>query len=86
MVDSGSIIFCTKTPITIRVTKFDCDADVLGRVGTMYNATKGLDQQDMVENWASEVHPEAWGELVKVGQTTTRDGWKLFKIDRSLKA
>ncbi|KAI9787528.1 MAG: hypothetical protein M1839_000058 [Geoglossum umbratile] len=55
-------------------------------VGTMYNATKGLDQQDMVEKWASEVHPKAWDELTKVGQTTTRDGWKLFKIDRSLKA
>ena len=59
---------------------------VPGRLGTMYNAMKGLDQQDMVEKWASEAYPEAWGELTQMGQTTTRDGWKLFNIDRSLKA
>jgi hypothetical protein len=64
----------------------DWVANVLDRLGIMYNATKGQIQQDEVEKWASKAHPDAWCKLAKVEQRTTRDGWKEFNIGRDLKA
>lgn len=54
-------------------------------LGTFYNATPGDERKDEIEEWAKERFPKVWAKLEKVGQWTTKEGRRLFKIVRDVK-
>jgi hypothetical protein len=56
-------------------------------LGTFYNALPGQNRKDLVEEWAKETYPDAWTELVKLGQTKQKEGHRLFNMPkREMKA
>lgn len=58
-------------------------------MGTLYNAIPGQNKKDEVEKWAAMNHPEAWAQLVNLGQQpkrSKRDGSKLFNLTRDVRA
>jgi len=55
----------------------------------LYNAIPGQNKKDEVEKWAAMNHPEAWAQLVNLGQQpkrSKRDGSKLFNLTRDVRA
>ncbi|KAG4441670.1 hypothetical protein IFR05_002877 [Cadophora sp. M221] len=59
--------------------------DVL-TLGTFYNSLPGQNRKDLVEEWAKGLYPDIWKELCKLGQTTQKEGHRLFNIKREIKA
>jgi len=56
-------------------------------LGTLYNALPGQNRKDLVEEWAKETYSAAWTELEQLGQTTQKEGHRLFNMPkREMKA
>ena len=61
----------------------------LRRLGTFYNAITGKQKKEEVRKWAAEKYPEAWQRLLQHGEyprRSRRDGEKLFKLSRTVRA
>ncbi|KAG4422284.1 hypothetical protein IFR04_004550 [Cadophora malorum] len=59
--------------------------DVL-TLGTFYNSIPSQHRKDLVEEWAKGLYPDVWKELCKLGQTTQKEGHRLFNLKREIKA
>lgn len=59
--------------------------DVL-TLGTFYNSIPSQHRKDLVEEWAKGLYPDVWKELCKLGQTTQKEGHRLFNMKREIKA
>ncbi|KAH7350623.1 hypothetical protein BKA65DRAFT_242537 [Rhexocercosporidium sp. MPI-PUGE-AT-0058] len=55
-------------------------------LGTFYNSLPGQSRKDLVEQWAKGLYPDVWKELCKLGQTTQKEGHRLFNMKREIKA
>ncbi|KAI9842777.1 MAG: hypothetical protein M1838_002987 [Thelocarpon superellum] len=53
-------------------------------LGTMYNAMPGQNRKDRVEEWAQQRYPDAWKEVQGLGQTSLKDGSRLFRLERDV--
>ncbi len=59
-----------------------CDeVTVLHSIASFYNALPGQNQKDLVEKWAQDAYPHIWTELEKLGQRTTKEGHRIFKMN-----
>jgi hypothetical protein len=59
-----------------------CEILTADRLGTFYNALPGQNRKDLVEEWAKDLYPDAWEELVKLGQVKAEEGHRLFKMPK----
>tara|TARA_R110002060_G_scaffold10356_3_gene15389 strand:- start:439 stop:606 length:168 start_codon:yes stop_codon:yes gene_type:complete len=55
-------------------------------LGTFYNSIPSQHRKDLVEEWAKGLYPDVWKELCKLGQTTQKEGHRLFNLKREIKA
>jgi hypothetical protein len=53
-------------------------------LGTIYNSLPGQNQKDIIETWAKDLYPEAWGELEKLGQRTEKEGHRNFNMAKEV--
>lgn len=57
------------------------------RIGTIYNASMGVNNQERVSQWARQNYPGIWARLEERGAEEDEMGFKHFNgIDRSLRA